>query len=277
MGDASQHAHRPSVVRCQHRRREDLHHRGTTRGVDKLAVVEAYDPETDTWTRHADMPTPRNALSTVVVEGKIYAIGGWGFDRPAAGWASLDPTVGATDFSTVEVYDPRTDTWTTGADMPTPRSHMAMSAVDGTIYAIGGWVRREGVDAALSVVEAYDIATDSWTRAAADMPTARWVPSSSVIDGRIYVSGGTTSTGPGASLMEAMRNRVPVVAVEVYDPASGRWTTDADLATARGWHSTSVVNGTLYAIGGRSPAPDGGILEVRGAYPGPEDYTPGLR
>ena len=111
---------------------------GTTIGLDKLAVVEAYDTVTDTWTRRADMPTPRNALSTAVVDGKVYAIGGWGIDRPEGGWESLDKTAVVPDFSTVEVYDPKTDSWATRADMPTARSHMTVSAIGGKIYAIGG-------------------------------------------------------------------------------------------------------------------------------------------
>jgi N-acetylneuraminic acid mutarotase len=42
-------------------------------------VVEEYDPVADTWTRKADMPTSRMGLSTSVVNGVIYAIGGyWG-------------------------------------------------------------------------------------------------------------------------------------------------------------------------------------------------------
>ena len=56
--------------------------------------------------------------------------------------------------------------------------------------------------------------------------------------------------------------------VEVYDPASGRWTRGADLATARGWFSTSVVNGKVYVVGGRSLAPDGGTLGVRPRFQG---------
>ena len=40
------------------------------------AAVEVYDPVTDTWTKETDLPTPRLALSTNVVDGKIYAIGG---------------------------------------------------------------------------------------------------------------------------------------------------------------------------------------------------------
>ena len=41
-----------------------------------LSKVEMYDPETDTWEQRADMPTPRSAVSTSVVDGKIFVIGG---------------------------------------------------------------------------------------------------------------------------------------------------------------------------------------------------------
>lgn len=49
------------------------------------------------------MPTPRSALSTSVVDGNIYAIGG--------GWDSNQ------NVSTVEAYDRVTDTWMRKADL----------------------------------------------------------------------------------------------------------------------------------------------------------------
>lgn len=246
---------------------------GTTRGLDKLAVVEAYDTATNTWARRADMPTPRNALSTAVVDGKVYAIGGWGLDRPEAGWESLDPKALAKDFSTVEAYDPETDTWATLADMPTPRSHMTVSAFGGKIYAIGGGVppRTARSGEYHSLIEVYDTATNRWAPAA-DLPTPRSVLSSSVIEGRIYVMGGVISRGPASSAEEMLRTVRTVSVVEVYDPASGRWTRGRDLATPRGWFSTSTVNGKVYVVGGRSLAPDGGILDF--TFPGIEVYTP---
>lgn len=57
-----------------------------------------------TWTQKANMPTARWGVSTSVVDGKIYAVGGGERRGP---------------FSTVEEYDPTTDTWTKKADMPT--------------------------------------------------------------------------------------------------------------------------------------------------------------
>lgn len=247
---------------------------GTTRGRDKLAVVEAYDTATDTWTRRADLPTPRNALSAAVVDGKVYAIGGWGYDRPEGGWESIDRTATGQDFSTVEVYDPKTDTWATRADMPTPRSHMTVSALGGKIYAIGGGARivagRSGEW--LSLLEVYDTATNRWARAA-DLPTPRSVMASSVVDGRIYVMGGMFGRGSASSPEELLRTMRTLSVVEVYDPASGRWSRAADLATARGWFSTGVVNGKVYLVGGRSLA-SRGALGAETTFPAIEVYIP---
>lgn len=173
----------------------------------------------------------------------------------------------------MEVYDPETDGWAAGEDMPTPRSTLTVSAFGGKIYAVGGGVRRDEQDVAVTLMEVYDTATNRWSTAA-DMPTPRFVPSSGVINGRIYVTGGATSHGSTSSQEERMRSRMPLSVVEVYDPASGRWTRENDLAHPRGWLSTSAVDGKLYVIGGRSLAPDGGIVEVDGAIPGIEVYTP---
>lgn len=71
------------------------------------------------------MPTARSGLSTSVVNGKIYAIGGQSNEVFC--------------LSTVEVYDPVTDTWTPKADMmSTARLRFGTSVVDGRIYVIGG-------------------------------------------------------------------------------------------------------------------------------------------
>jgi hypothetical protein len=93
-----------------------------------------------TWTTRADMPTGRWELSTSVVDGKIYAIGG------------ASPVYQA--LRTVEEYDPATDAWTTKSEMPTARQGLSTSTVDGKIYAIGGMARWIGT--ALGTVEEYD-------------------------------------------------------------------------------------------------------------------------
>src|SRR5437763_1271644 len=41
-----------------------------------IAVVEAYDSATDTWTTKAPMPTPRMNLGVGIINGILYAVGG---------------------------------------------------------------------------------------------------------------------------------------------------------------------------------------------------------
>ncbi len=71
-------------------------------------------------------------------------------------------------FAVNEAYDPATNTWTTKAPMPTPRGALSAAAVNGIIYAIGGYKPNQE----LTVNEAYDPATNTWTTKA-PMPTPR--------------------------------------------------------------------------------------------------------
>jgi hypothetical protein len=87
------------------------------------------------------MTTPRTYLSTCVVNGKIYAIGGLTANE-------------ADHLSQVEEYDPATDTWTRKADIPTARSGLVTCAVNGKMYAIGGWA--DSAWTGISTVEEYD-------------------------------------------------------------------------------------------------------------------------
>jgi len=186
-------------------------------------VVKEYDPATDKWTKKADMPTARGALSTAVVKGKVYAIGGSRF------W-------GDAGLSTVEEYDPVADKWTEKADMPTARYIHTSGAVNGKVYVIGGATAWSFI----SAVEEYDPAKDKWTKKA-DMPTATGLHSASVLNGKIYVIGGRTNN-PALD--------VSLSTLEEYDPVTDTWTKKANMPTARFYLSSNAINGKIYAIGG---------------------------
>lgn len=132
------------------------------------------------------IPSPRWAFAVETADGRIYAIGG--ADGVGSPLSQSFP---------VEVYDPSTDTWTSGAPLPTPRCGLGTGALDGKIYAIGGRASVSG-SAHYATVEVYDPATDSWSRKT-DMPRAQaWfnVPSVRALDGRIYVLGGMVGQTP---------------------------------------------------------------------------------
>lgn len=181
------------------------------------------------WSTRADMPTGRWELSTCVVDGKIYAIGGAGPVHEA--------------LRTVELYDPATDTWTTKSEMPTARQGLSTSVVNGKIYAIGGGAAGSASYTSVetfSTVEEYDPAIDTWTTKS-KMPTARGFHSANVVDGRIYVIGGSHASAPD-------RNHVRTV--EVYDPATDTWTQKGDMPAPKAAGFSSVVDGKIYVIGG---------------------------
>jgi N-acetylneuraminic acid mutarotase len=143
---------------------------------EPLATVEVYDPVTDKWEYKHDLNTPRGAPAVAVVNGKVYAIGGENargveeFDPATNTWTTkpsrmphprhqsaavvVDDKIyvmGGRDdsgiISTVDVYDPSFDTWTTVASLPTTRLLLGAAVVDNTIYAVGGaaLVARVGV------------------------------------------------------------------------------------------------------------------------------------
>lgn len=166
------------------------------------------------WETKADMPTGRSGIGAVVVNEKIYVIGGYNSGC----------------LNTVEEYNPVTDTWTTKANMPTARYDLGVATVDGKIYAIGG-----DNGSRLSTVEEYDPVTDSWTTKTS-MPTARHKMGIQEVNGKIYAIGGY-----GTSYLST---------VEEYNPVTDTWTTKASMPTERNDLGVAEVGGKIYVIGG---------------------------
>lgn len=185
------------------------------------SALEAYDPVTDTWTAKASIPTGRWWSGSAAVNGILYVVGG------ANNCSSPNPGL-----TTVEAYNPVTDTWATKAAMPTPRYGLAVGAVNNIIYAVGGYSNTSIVN----TVEAYDTAANTWT-AKAPLQTARAEPGIGAVNGILYVVGGGDASGALNS-------------VEAYNPATNTWSYVAPLTTGRSALGVSVVNGILYAVGG---------------------------
>jgi N-acetylneuraminic acid mutarotase len=139
------------------------------------------------------------------------------------------------------------DKWTRKADMPTARSGLAASEVNGKIYAIGG--AAPGVS--LSTMEEYDPAADTWTKKA-DMPTRRWGLATAAVNGKIYAIGGVDERD------------VSMSTVEEYDPVADKWNRKADMLFASSAPAAVGVNGKIYVIGGKNPV--AGVLSTVQEY-----------
>ena len=136
---------------------------------------------------------------------------------------------------------------------PTARVFLSTSVVNDKIYAIGGGHAQK--DTPFGVTEEYDPATDTWTKRA-DMPTARAGLTTAIVNGKIYAIGGAVSYN---------NFNLAFSEVEVYNPALDEWEKGLDMPTARAWISSSVANGKIYVIGGRTPAATLSVVE---------EYTP---
>ena len=139
----------------------------------------AYDPITDAWTEKEPMPTAREHLTSAVVDGKLFVIGG----RVAGLESNLDAN---------EVYDPLKDTWNVLEPMPSKRGGLAAAASspNGTIHVFGG----EEPGSTFNNNEKYDPKSDTWTEDI-PMPTARHGLAAATIDDKIYVIGGGLEPG----------------------------------------------------------------------------------
>jgi len=93
-----------------------------------LDSVEMWDPKTNTWSPRAPMPLAvQSAGAALGADGRIYVVGGTPrFSNPKP-------------VARVQVYDPRTNTWSRGPSLRTRRQgHAVVATPEGRIYAIGG-------------------------------------------------------------------------------------------------------------------------------------------
>ena len=230
--------------------------------------VEMYDPQAASWTQRAGMTAARIAHGCVALDGKLYAVGGFGADEE--------------ELDTAEVYDPQIDGWQPLAKMSTARYGLGLAAVDGKIYAIGGY---DG-GSVLDLVEAYDPQLGAWALVAS-MSGKRHYHASVVLDGKIYAMGGHDGAGHALDTVEVYdpqanswqrvarmprglhshaaavmggkiyvtggANGNSVNSVCVYDPQANAWTQLASMGTAREAHASAAVGGKLYVFGGFAP------------------------
>jgi N-acetylneuraminic acid mutarotase len=112
------------------------------------------------WTRGTDFISPRNHLGGIVVNGKLYSIGGQ---------YGLEDESDAT--KRVDVYDPSTSTWNQVADMPESLSHFNAATVlyDRYIITVGG---ENPHNVGKKHVFCYDTEKNEWFRMT-DLPGSR--------------------------------------------------------------------------------------------------------
>ncbi|KAL1457879.1 hypothetical protein WDU94_008061 [Cyamophila willieti] len=212
-----------------------------------------YDPVLDHWQEVAPLLDPRSELGIAMLDGYVYAVGGWNgacrldsverYDPTKNEWSYIEPmriavtspavvahegmlyvTGGAIledgdGIEQVQRYNPKDNTWTDLAPMLIPRSGAAICALDSCIYVVGGWhASTENTNR----VECYHIEENTWEYKS-PMKEKRYRPGIAVIDGKIYVLGGEEG-------WDGYHD-----SIECYDVEADVWDITAHLPSARSW------------------------------------------
>ncbi|KAK3608348.1 hypothetical protein CHS0354_030803 [Potamilus streckersoni] len=188
----------------------------------------SFDVEANRWKALSPMPTPRYATFSFLIKDKFYVIGGRQGKLPCVAFEVYDfkeekweklPDVpskrvfalythtechifsmggliqpGTEGFSNAcEIFDLEKKQWTIGKSMPTKRGDFAIGILNDKVICAGGL---GNMGKPLDVVEAYDFATDSWTKLRS-MPSTHCSCAYTLFEGKFYVFGGLTVQGPG--------------------------------------------------------------------------------
>ena len=193
----------------------------------RLNSAEVYDPATGTWTATAgSLANVRvNHTATRLTSGKVLVAGGQGNAGTAV--------------ATVELYDPATGLWSSGAAMNFGRVyHTATLLPNGQVLAVAG----TGIAGYLASSELYDPTTGLWTVTVATLPAPRaWHSATLLPNGSVLIAGGGTP---------ALTTNT-----EVFNPATGIWTTAGTLPGGRDQHTaTLLANGKVLVAGGTNGA-----------------------
>lgn len=183
----------------------------------------AADVGTDAWSVLAAAPTALTEIGAAAFEGDLWTAGG---------------LTEAGDVSTaVQVYEPQSDTWRAGPDLPEPVHHASLVATDTDLLVIGGF-RTLAFD---PVAEVFVLDEDGETWAeATDLPEPRGAGAGAWDGERLAYAGGVGDGG---------------LADEVWvldDVGGGPWVEAGALSIARDHlASTSDGDGTVWFLAGR--------------------------
>ncbi|WKX94094.1 hypothetical protein Q1695_011390 [Nippostrongylus brasiliensis] len=195
---------------------------GVTESAIYLADVNIYDPYSQQWTPAAPLLQPRGFFGMATAEESVYAVGGRNTETQNA----------SLDLRSVEIYDSQRDLWRAGPEMQRRRCGPGVTALNGTIFAVGG------VDISETLREAEML----------DPRQGEWISLPSMMNGR-YRFGLAAANGLLYAVAGKSGNQF-LNSVEVYDPRAHRWTTAQPILKKRYDAGVTVFRDQVVVVGG---------------------------
>ncbi|MEO1015592.1 MAG: galactose oxidase [Pseudomonadota bacterium] len=196
------------------------------------------------WTPRADMPFAVQEIYPTLIDrnGRPFIVN--------AGGLAVGLTIPIK--KAVTVYDPQTNEWTRGQDLPEARHHIALAWTSGALHAIGGF-KRKGLNIWATQAQNWriaDPATGEW-ETARPLPAPQAEAVTLVHNGRIHMIGGR---GPEAGRNLEWTDQSDIGRHWAYDPVADDWTAMAPLPSPRNSAAGAILGGELYVISGRTVA-----------------------
>lgn len=244
---------------------------GLTRSGAASRRVDAYSPVQDRWRRLPFLPVGVHHAMAASARGRLYVLGGYssrgqplrsGFFLERGRWRRLPAmpsaraaagaavsgrsivvaggvTAGRALARSALVLDLRTHRWSI-VPGPTPREHLGVTSLRGTVYAVGG--RTAGLDTNLLHFESWEPGEARWRRLQ-PVPDPRGGTGAAALRGMVVSAGGEE---PRGTIGEVLGYRVD----------ARRWLRLPDLPTPRHGVGVAALGGRVYVIGG---GPDPGL------------------
>jgi Putative Ig domain len=222
------------------------------------ANAELYDPASQTFTASGSTMMTQGPRSATLLEdsglpnyGKVLLAGG--------------------NEVVAELFDPATGAFTvTGSTLASHLGQTATLLQNGQVLIAGGET---------AAAELYDPSTGTFTATGSMTISRTGHTATRLPDGRVLIAGGVQDFGPGTVPVPSGPG---VESAEIYDPASGTFTSTGSMSRGRAGHTaTLLADGTVLIVGNDNSAdqfdPGTGMFSVVGAPAAGSKATATLR
>lgn len=151
--------------------------------------------------------------------------------------------LGGRNTTKLDIFDPATGEWTSGADAPLEMHHFQAVTYQGEIWVLGAFTGPFPKEEPIAFIHVYNPEQDRW-RTAGRLPDGRHRGAAGVVvyQDKFYLLCGNQEghwTGHTTWFDE-------------FDPATGEWKILPDAPHTRDHFQAAVIDGKLYAAGGRN-------------------------
>ena len=204
---------------------------GDEHDLRSIADFVRFDPETGEWESLADLPEPRSSHDAVVIQDRLYVMGGWrlGGEKPV--WHE---TAWMADLSNDEIA------WTRLPDPPFLRRAFALGHLDGKLYVIGGMQQKGGPT---TRVDVFDPASSKWSEGPGMIDTLADADRGKGMEG----FGASAYTVGGRLIVSTYNGNI-----QVLEASNGEWTIAGRLQDDRFFHRMLPYESRLLLVGGAS-------------------------